>query len=170
MDKIVIDKTRGETLRCHFKVEGASISDTIIRLCLELNGNKNMFFNGTLEENGDCVIHIPKLQEFEPQNGKLTIEAIVDSVYFKLYEAGVELSQPVSVQVVRPPVAQETTPPKQIKLEGLQVSTPPAPKKAKPAPPPTKPVVEVTEPPEEMPPAKEGKPKLKTFYQWKKNR
>lgn len=108
MDKHIIHKDRGETFNCHFKIDGANIKDTIVRLCLEFDNNKNLFFNGVLKENGDCVVEIPKLKEVNEKEGKLTIEAIADSVYFKLYEADVEFKKSIEVSMVETPVSNES--------------------------------------------------------------
>ncbi len=103
MDKITIYKNKGETFECQFKIDGASIEDTTIRLCLEFSNNKNMFFYGTLKHDGNCSIDIPILKELHTQEGKMIIEAIADSTYFKLYEAEVDVKNSVEVSVVKKP-------------------------------------------------------------------
>jgi hypothetical protein len=44
MNNITIHKNKGEVFKCQFKIDGAEIKDTIVRLCLEFDNNKNMFF------------------------------------------------------------------------------------------------------------------------------
>ena len=90
MEKLTIYKNKGETFKCNFKIEGAEPDDTIIRLCLEFEDNPNYFFYGKLAKNGDCTIEIPRLKHLDEEEGKLTVEAIADSVYFQVYEAEVE--------------------------------------------------------------------------------
>lgn len=120
MNEIVLFKNKGEIIKCHFDIEGAKTSDAVVRLCLEFEDNKNMFFYGSLEESGDCTIPIPKLKEFENKKGKLTIEAIIDGSYFQLYQQPIELKN--SVEVKMSPISQ-TSKPKvaktSIKLESL---------------------------------------------------
>lgn len=101
MDNITIYKNKGETFKCQFKIDGAEIKDTSVRLCLEFNSNRNMYFNGKLKESGECEIEIPKLKDLEEKNGRLVVEAIADSVYFQLYEANVEFKNSVEVSVVK---------------------------------------------------------------------
>lgn len=111
MDNLIVYKNKGETFKCHFNIDGAEIKDTFVRLCLEFNNNKNMFFYGNLDKNGDCIIEIPKLKEVQEKDGKLAIEAIADSVYFKLYEANVELKNSVEVSITSPLPTKESTQP-----------------------------------------------------------
>jgi hypothetical protein len=108
MDKITIHKNKGELFECQFRIDGAAIEDTVIRLCLEFDNNKNMFFYGTLKHDGTCSIDIPILKELSNQQGKLIIEAIADSTYFKLYEAEVEVKNSVEVSVMKKPTTTET--------------------------------------------------------------
>lgn len=118
MNNIIVHKNKGEVFKCQFKIDGAEIKDTIVRLCLEFDNNKNMFFYGDLHENGECVIEIPELRELKEKEGKLTVEAIADSVYFKLYEANVEFKNSVEVSMDSP-TTKQSTPKMEVKMEGL---------------------------------------------------
>jgi hypothetical protein len=102
MEKITIYKNKGETIRCNFKIDGAETKDTTVRLCLEFENHPNYFFNGDLQEDGQCVIEIPRLRHLNEKSGKLTVEAIADSVYFKVYEADVEFRDSVEVKMETP--------------------------------------------------------------------
>lgn len=104
---MVIHKNKSEVFKCNLKVDGADIDDTVVRLCLEFEDNKNMFFYGKLNNDGTCSITIPKLQEIDSKEGKLTIEAIADSVYFKLYETEVDLRNSIEVEFVKPEIVKE---------------------------------------------------------------
>ena len=117
MEKIIIHKNKGEVFECQFKIDGTSIDGTEVRLCLEFDTNKNMFFYGTLENNGTCSIDIPVLKELSNQNGKLFIEAIADSTYFRLYEADVEIKNSVEMSVLKKPKIKEGK--KTIQLEQI---------------------------------------------------
>lgn len=99
MEKLVIYKNKGETFQCRFDVDGVDSKDVEVRLCLEFGDNKNLFFYGTINENGTCDIQIPKLSELDNKNGRLTVEAIADSTYFKLYECEVSLKNSVEVKM-----------------------------------------------------------------------
>jgi len=142
MDKITIYKNKGETFECQFTIDGASIEDTTIRLCLEFSNNKNMFFYGTLKHDGNCSIDIPVLKELSNGQGKMVIEAIADSTYFRLYEADVEVKNSVEVSVVKKPSVVETKK-TSIKLEQI---TPKQPKSN----------IKTVEKPEEKSPKDEG--------------
>lgn len=115
MEKNVIHKNKGELFKCNLKIDGAEIKDTVVRLCLEFSDNKNLFFYGKLNEDGSCTIPIPKLKEIESREGKMIVEAMADSMYFRLYESEVELRNAVEVNFSKPEVMRETT----IKLEGV---------------------------------------------------
>lgn len=99
MEKLVIYKNKGETFQCRFDVDGVDSKEVEVRLCLEFGDNKNLFFYGTISENGQCDIQIPKLSELENKTGKLSVEAIADSTYFKLYECEVSLKNSVEVKM-----------------------------------------------------------------------
>ena len=119
MDILTIQKNKGEVFKCQFTVEGASIEDAVVRLCLEFEDNKNMFFYGSLSPSGECLVEIPKLKEVEARKGILTVEAIVDSVYFKLYESPVEIKNPIEMTMVQTPKIKQTVPETHVKLEGF---------------------------------------------------
>jgi hypothetical protein len=99
MDNLTIYKNKGEVFKCQFKIDGADIKDTTVRLCLEFDNNKNLFFYGKLSESGECEIKIPKLKELEEKEGRLSVEAIADSIYFKLYEANAEFKNSIEISV-----------------------------------------------------------------------
>lgn len=115
MEKVTVYKNKGETFRCHFKIEGASMKDTVVRLCLEFSENPNYFFYGKLEDSGECVIEIPRLKNLDEKSGRLTVEAIADSVYFKVYEADVEFRNSVEVSMESPSVKKSS--PASVRME-----------------------------------------------------
>ena len=170
MDKITIYKNKGEVFECQFKIEGASIDETTVRLCLEFSNNKNMFFYGTIQEDGTCNLEIPVLKEIGNQQGKMIIEAIADATYFILYEAEVELKNSVEVSIVKKPTVESRKPKTNIKLEQI---TPVKPEKKvekvveqkKPANPY---IPEKSQPGATQPPPPETTPgKLTRFGEWK---
>ena len=57
-----------------------------------------MQFYGKLEESGVCEIEIPVL-DIDKKTGKLTIEVVADSMFFKLYECEVDLKNSVEVKM-----------------------------------------------------------------------
>lgn len=123
MEKITIHKNKPEVFKCNFTIEGASTDDVSIRLCLEFNNNVNLFFFGELDSNGECTVEIPKLSDFNKEtSGKLVIEAIADSTYFKVYETKIELKNSVELSMKDPIVlgAEKST---KIKLEAIDNST-----------------------------------------------
>lgn len=85
--------------QCQMKTEGTDTQDMIVRLCLEFSDNKNMFFYGEVDDEGNCNINIPQLTELKNKEGRLTVEAIADAMYFKLYEAEVELKNSVEIKM-----------------------------------------------------------------------
>lgn len=99
MENYTLLKNKPETFNCQFKIDGAESADAIVRLCLEFDDNRNMFFYGELKEDGNCEINIPSLKDIKQNEGKLTIEVIADSTYFKVHEANVELKNSVEVKM-----------------------------------------------------------------------
>lgn len=99
MDQLLIRKNKGESFKCQIDVDGVSMDEVNVRLCLEFDDNKNMFFNGNLEDGGKCMINIPPLNEVKSQKGKLRVEAIADATYFSLYECEFDLKPSVQVKM-----------------------------------------------------------------------
>lgn len=99
MSNNVIYKNKGEVFKCTFDIDGANSGDVKVRLCLEFNDNKNMFFNGKIDKKGNCTVSIPKLNELEDKQGNLRIEAIIDDTYFNLYECPIEIKNSVQVKI-----------------------------------------------------------------------
>jgi len=114
VDSLTIYKNKGETFNCNIAIDGASKDSVEIRLCLEFEDNKNLFFYGNIKEDGTCEIHIPKLKEFDNKEGRLVVEAIADSTYFKLYEAQVNLKNSVEISFSK---KNEETEPVQTKIQ-----------------------------------------------------
>lgn len=100
-NKIFINKNKDEVFQCHLKTNGTSLKNTSVRLCLEFSNNKNIFFYGKLDETGNCTIHVPKLKDVEVNDGKMIIEAISDSIYFKLYEGEVEIKSSIEIDSIK---------------------------------------------------------------------
>ena len=118
-DKFIIYKNKEEVFKCHLNIEGSSTDDAIVRLCLEV-GDRNLFFNGTIAESGECVIHIPRLKELKTGLGKLSVEAIADSTYFKLYESELELKNSVEIKLEKPEMVGEHRREFNIKIDKLK--------------------------------------------------
>jgi len=125
MEKITLYKNKGEIFKCHFNIDGASYKETTIRLCLEFENNINFFFNGQLRENGDCTIEIPKLKNIESNKCKVVVEAVADSMYFKVYEAEAELKNSVEVTMQKPAVSNFS---EKAKIQLEQITKEPSPK------------------------------------------
>lgn len=154
MDKLVIHKNQGDVLKCKLDIDGAEPKDTTVRLCLEFENNKNMFFYGTLNEKGECSISIPKLREVENSTGNSFIEVIADSVYFKVYEAPFELRNSVEVKMSEVNTSNVGA---KIKLENITVEN-------------SAPKVETEVNPYVTKTSSEKKPEKKNFEHFLKNR
>ena len=102
MSKMIIHKNKGEIFKCHFDVEGVDYSDVNVRLCLEFEDNRNLYFYGKLSEDGECEIQIPKLLDLKSPSGKLVVEAVADTNYFKLYECEFDLKKSIEVKMEDP--------------------------------------------------------------------
>jgi hypothetical protein len=124
MEKLLLYKNKPEVFKCQFRVEGVEPEQTNIRLCLEFEDNKNLFFYGTLEDDGTCDIPIPSLNDIKHDEAKLVIEAIADSTYFKVYEASVKLKNSVGVKLLKTETIHAEEPPTsrepKIRLESVE--------------------------------------------------
>lgn len=106
--ELLTDKT--EVLKCKIDVEGADTSSVIVRLCLDFEDNKNLHFYGELESDGTCTFTIPKLDR-TLATARMSIEAIIDATYFKLYDSQVSLGKSVAVRahrITRVPVQEKS--------------------------------------------------------------
>ena len=99
MEKYTLLKNKPETFNCQFNIDGADPTEAVVRLCLEFDDNKNMFFYGKLKEDGNCEIDIPSLKDVKQDEGRLVIEVIADSTYFRVHEADVGLKNSVEVKM-----------------------------------------------------------------------
>lgn len=99
MDKLTIYKNKPEIFKCELQIEGALLENTVVKLCLEFEDNKNLYFYGELDKDGVCSIPVPKLTEVSKNKCKMLIEAIADDIYFKVYEAEVDLKNSVDVKM-----------------------------------------------------------------------
>lgn len=120
MEKYTLNKNKSEIFKCHFNIDGASADETMVRLCLEFDDNKNFFFYGKLDDQGVCEITVPTLKELNKKTGKLVIEAVADSTYFKVYEAQVEVKSSVDVKLVKTESTAKAEP-TSVKLEQVTV-------------------------------------------------
>lgn len=122
MEKFILHKDKPEVINCQFQIQGATPEQTVVRLCLEFEDNKNLFFYGKINEDGACEVVIPTLKEVSDKGGKLIIEAIVESTYFKVFEAEVELQTPVTVKMESSPaIKKKSAKSTQVKLENIKI-------------------------------------------------
>jgi hypothetical protein len=119
MEKYTLLKNKPETFNCQFNIDGADPNEAVVRLCLEFEDNKNMFFYGELKEDGNCEINIPSLKDIKQNEGKLVIEVIADSTYFRVHEADVELKNSVEVKMANVNGFAKTKP--NVKVEQVSV-------------------------------------------------
>lgn len=119
MGKMTIQKNKGEVFKCHFDVVGVQAEDVKVRLCLEFNDNKNLHFYGKLSENGDCEIQIPRLSDCKSNSGKLVVEAVADTMYFKLYECDFDLKNAVEVRMAEVAVKDQSE--AQVSVSNIQI-------------------------------------------------
>jgi len=73
---------KSEKFTADIEVDGTSISNTKVRMVLELNDNKNRLYYGTINKNGKVEVKIPALNDLTESTGKAILEIIADSTYF----------------------------------------------------------------------------------------
>jgi len=96
--KLVFYRDKKEKFNCNLHIDGANISNSKIRLCLECKNGLNYFLNGIINRDGSCNINIPPLKNLEQgDEGNAIVEVIVDNNYFKVYESMYEIKNSVNV-------------------------------------------------------------------------
>lgn len=101
MEKFTIFKNKGELFKCNLDIEGADLDKTKVRLCLEFDDNKNLFFYGKVNNEGHCTIEIPVIDDVQQETGTLAIEVVADDMFFRLYECEVDLRTSIDVKMAR---------------------------------------------------------------------
>lgn len=99
--RYVIYKDRSENFVCEVQVEGASSEGMEVKLMLE-SSDINLFFVGSVDSHGKCVIPLRKLPMLrEGLEGNLKMEVIADDMRFIPWESPfvVKASKKVSVIV-----------------------------------------------------------------------
>jgi hypothetical protein len=86
---------------CSIQLEGASLSNSKVRLIVE-SEDMSYMFNGQLYDTGVCEVKIPKTKSFLPEGKKGTIylEVIADDVFFEPWVSDFVVEQEKKVNVV----------------------------------------------------------------------
>lgn len=108
------DKT--EVFKCSAQIEGAKIEESFVRLCLEFENGRNMYFNGNLRADGTITVSVPALKEVKEDKGIAKLEVIADSVYFRPFEDEFNLTEAVKVTIQEPEVESEIIENKKTKI------------------------------------------------------
>lgn len=92
-----------ENFKCSIDVEGASLSETDVRLVLQ-SDKLNLLYEGTIDTNGTCNIPIDKLKNIlkEGTEGTMRLEVIAEDTFFSPWEDSftVETNKKVTVEVL----------------------------------------------------------------------
>ena len=98
MNNLVLFSDSKENIKYNLTVEGCNIENTSTKLCLEFNDGYNLYFNGKIDNQGNCVVTVDALKEFDG-NGKAKIEVIAENTYFVLHEMPFEVKKKVNVKI-----------------------------------------------------------------------
>ena len=100
MYKLYTDKS--ELFECDIKIDGASLSDSTVRLVVETN-DYSLMFNGKISKEGKCEIPIRKLKGLieESSTGNIRLEVIAEDTYFTPWRSDfkIDASKKVTVEV-----------------------------------------------------------------------
>jgi hypothetical protein len=98
MYKIFIDKSK--LFECDIKIEGASLDESEVRLCLEAK-DFCLAFKGEINKNGDVKIPIKKLKGILEENyvGKISLEVIAEDTLFVPWESEFQAALSKKVEV-----------------------------------------------------------------------
>ena len=92
-----------ENFKCSIDVEGASLSETDVRLVLQ-SDKLNLLYEGTIDASGTCSIPIDKLKNVlkEGTEGTMRLEVIAEDTFFSPWEDSftVETNKKVTVEVL----------------------------------------------------------------------
>jgi hypothetical protein len=98
MNSLTLYQDKTEKMKFKLMVEGVSINNTKSRLCLELESGENLYFNGNINNNGECEINIPALKNYNGK-GRAYIEVIAESSYFRLNEMNVNIDKKLDIKL-----------------------------------------------------------------------
>jgi hypothetical protein len=97
-----IFRDRAETFECKVHVEGASLSNTKVRLLIK-SSEWNLYFDGKMGANGRCTIPLKKISILsEGLKGTISLEVTVDDTVFYPWEETfqVQASKKVKVEIL----------------------------------------------------------------------
>lgn len=96
--KLYTDKA--EDFSCEIQVKNASLKNSKARLVVESADGINLIFNGKIE-GGKCIIPIRRLKGLLDENttGKMSLEIIVEDVYFSPWKEDFVVEEHTSVKV-----------------------------------------------------------------------
>jgi hypothetical protein len=94
-----IYRDRDETFECKISVEGATLSNSFVRLILE-SDSWNILFTGKIYRDGRCVVPLKKMSIFpEGTIGKAHLEVIIDDSIFVPWEETFQVEGAKKVKV-----------------------------------------------------------------------
>lgn len=99
MENLIFYSDISEKLNYNLSLEGANISNSWTRLCLEFENGENLYFTGKINENGDVSIKIPALKDKSGLTGTMKIEVVADNTYFELHKSGFDVKKKVNVSI-----------------------------------------------------------------------
>lgn len=92
-------RDKKETIKCELQVEGASLKNTSVKLCLEFKDGYNLYFNGKINEAGLASIEIPALRDIEESEGLAKIEVLAEGTLIVPVEYDFILTEKVKVSM-----------------------------------------------------------------------
>lgn len=98
MDNLILYSDSKENLKYNLSIMGCTLTDTTTKLCLEFNNGYNLYFNGNIDGNGDCVVDIDELKDFEGK-GHAKIEVVAENTLFVIHEMPFEVKKKIDVKV-----------------------------------------------------------------------
>jgi hypothetical protein len=97
--KLYSDKSN--KFNCNIEVDGTSLDKSKVRIVVE-SKDMSYMFNGSIDNQGNCEITIPKTKNFlnEGDKGKMRLEVIADDVYFEPWSSDFVIQASKNVSVV----------------------------------------------------------------------
>jgi len=98
-NNLILYSDKISKIKSKLQIEGVTLKDTKIRLCLEIKDNYNLYFNGSIDQSGNSLIEVPALKNLEGNIGLAHIEVVADSTFFEPYKTNFEIKQSKKVMV-----------------------------------------------------------------------
>ena len=98
MNNLILYNDTNEAFKYKLTLEGANITNTFTRLCLEFDDGFNAYFKGKIDEAGNCVVKLSSLENFSG-NGTARIEVVAENSFFEIHSMPFTIKKRIKVKM-----------------------------------------------------------------------